>query len=246
MSTTPSNPQQSSRRRGIIITIAVLVVLGLLLAFVGPIIYRDYIVGEAPAAPTVTARTTEPGNGTGSGAEQAQLTDASGNWTVGTGSYAGYRVDEVLNGTDVTVVGRTNNVTGTLTVTDHTLGSGSITVDTASIATDEERRDDYFRENTLKTAEFPTAVFTLTEPVDVTELLTNGETSAMLVAGELTIAGETQPVTAELQAAVDGNSVQVAGNIPITFADFGVQAPNLGFVSVEPSGSVEFLLQLTQ
>nr|WP_245542796.1 hypothetical protein [Pseudoclavibacter soli] len=37
-----------------------------------------------------------------------------------------------------------------------------------------------------------------------------------------------------------------AGSIPITFADFGVTAPSLGFVSVEDHGEVEFLLNLAQ
>jgi hypothetical protein len=41
-----------------------------------------------------------------------------------------------------------------------------------------------------------------------------------------------------------GASGQVAGSIPITFSDFGVDAPNLGFVKVEDSGAVEFSLQL--
>ena len=30
-----------------------------------------------------------------------------------------------------------------------------------------------------------------------------------------------------------------------TFADFGIQAPDLGFVRVEDRGSIEFLLHLT-
>lgn len=242
--TQPSTPRTQNRRRNVIIGVVVVVILGLLVAFVGPIIYRDYIVGEAPEAPTVATASADPaGSDTTS---ESTLTDASGDWQVGTGSYAGYRVDEVLNGTDVTVVGRTEDVNGTFTVADQSLESGAITVDTASITTDEGRRDDYFRENTLRTSEFPTAEFTLTEPVDVAELLANGASSTMSVPGELTVAGETQPVTAELQAAVDGSGVQVAGSIPITFADFGVDAPDLGFVSVEPDGSVEFLLNLEQ
>ena len=41
-------------------------------------------------------------------------------------------------------------------------------------------------------------------------------------------------MTVELEAVLNDGSGQVAGSIPITFADFGVEAPNLGFVSVEP------------
>jgi hypothetical protein len=38
--------------------------------------------------------------------------------------------------------------------------------------------------------------------------------------------------------------VQVIGSVPVTFADFGVEAPSLGFVTVEDEGSIEFSLQL--
>ena len=42
-----------------------------------------------------------------------------------------------------------------------------------------------------------------------------------------------------------GRCVDASGSIPLTFADFGIEAPDLGFVSVEDQGSVEFLLHLT-
>jgi len=65
---------------------------------------------------------------------------------------------------------------------------------------------------------------------------------SLTATGDLTIAGVTRPVTVELEAVLGDGSGQVAGSIPITFADFGVEAPNLGFVSVEPDGFVEFSL----
>jgi hypothetical protein len=39
---------------------------------------------------------------------------------------------------------------------------------------------------------------------------------------------------------------QVSGSIPITFEDYGVEAPSLGFVEVEDQGFVEFLLNVEQ
>ena len=39
---------------------------------------------------------------------------------------------------------------------------------------------------------------------------------------------------------------QVVGTIPITFSDYGVEAPDLGFVSVEDTGSIEFSLNALQ
>lgn len=230
------------QKRTAVITASVLagvLLLGGAAAIAGPIVYRDLIVGEVESVPTVTAAPSAS-----AGAATIDPADLSGAWTVADGSYAGYRVDEVLNGVDVTVVGRTEQVTGSLTVEDLTLTAADLTVDVASIATDEEGRDAYFRDNALRTSEFPEATFALTGPVSASTPPVVGEVQTVSATGDLTIAGVTRQVTVELQAVLNEDGGQVAGSIPITFADFGVVAPNLGFVSVDPQGFVEFSLQL--
>ena len=202
---------------------------------VGPRLYADAENSRTEAAPTLTAAAAA---GAAEGTEAPAATD--GTWTVGEGSFAGYRVDEVLSGNDITVTGRTEDVTGTLTVAEGSLTEATVEVDMASIATDEARRDDYFRGTALQVETYPTATFELTEPVELEE----GATSAQLV-GELTIRDVTQAVTVDAQIAASGDAVQVVGSVPVTFADYGVEAPNLGFVSVEDTGAVEFDLRLT-
>jgi polyisoprenoid-binding protein YceI len=225
------------RKRTVIILsiVAGAVVLGGVAAVAGPIVYRDVIVGEADAAPTVTAAPTS----TDAAVDPADL---SGSWVVADGSFAGYRVDEVLNGTDVTVTGRTDDVTGSLEVDGLALTEAEFTVDVASIATDSSSRDAYFRDNALRVSQFPTATFVLTDSVTATAPPVVGEVQAISATGDLTIAGVTRSVTVELEAVLNGSDGQVAGSIPITFADFGVEAPSLGFVSVEPQGFIEFSL----
>lgn len=223
--------------------VAGVLVLGATAAIAGPIIYRDLIVGDAAAAPTVTAA---PSQGADAGDGSAAASDLTGTWSVSDGSFAGYRVDEVLNGTDVTVVGRTSEVTGTAAVDGLTLESAEITVDVASIETDSGNRDDYFRQNAMRVDEHPTATFVLTDTVSSDEQPAVGEVQTIQATGDLTLAGVTRTVTVELEAVLNGETGQVAGSIPITFADFGVEAPNLGFVSVEPDGFVEFSLELTR
>jgi len=223
-----------------IITVSIIagvVLLGGVAAVAGPIVYRDVIVGEAESVPTVTAAPSAT-----AGTSTIDPAALSGTWAVTDGSFAGYRVDEVLNNTDVTVVGRTEEVTGSLTVEDLTLSAADLTVDVASITTDSSSRDSYFRDNALRVSEYPEATFTLTGPVTAAATPVIGEVQALTATGDLTIAGVTRSVTVELEAVLNDGSGQVAGSIPITFADFGVEAPNLGFVSVEPDGFVEFSL----
>jgi polyisoprenoid-binding protein YceI len=228
-------------RKRTIVTVSIIagvVLLGGAAAVAGPIVYRDLIVGEADAAPSVTAAPT------GEATADVDVSDLTGSWVVTEGSFAGYRVDEVLNNTDVTVTGRTEEVTGTLEVEGLTLTAAEFIVDVASIATDSENRDAYFRDTALRASEFPTATFVLTGPVTAAEPPAVGEVQQLTATGDLTIAGVTNSVTVELDAVLNGTEGQVAGSIPITFADFGVEAPNLGFVSVEPEGFVEFSLEI--
>lgn len=211
-------------------------------AFAGPVIYRDFIAPPAASAPTLSSdENVIPDEGTGEALDPQALVGA---WSVTEGSEAGYRVDEVLNGTDVTVTGRTGQVEGAFTIGADglTLEAAELTVDVASISTDSNQRDAYFRDQALRTGEFPTATFVLTEPVSLEQAPDAGAVVQAEATGELTIAGATQTVTASVQVRSDGSTAEIAGSIPIVFADFGVEAPSLGFVSVEDAGFVEFQL----
>lgn len=227
-------------RKALIISVVCVVVLGGAAAIAGPVIYRDFISAPAADAPSVSTDAAEQE------AAPMQLDPAAlaGSWVVADGSEAGYRVKEVLNGTAVTVTGRTTEVDGTFTIADSglTLDAAELTVDVASIATDSSERDSYFRGKAMRVDEFPTATFTLTEPVTLEAAPGANDVVKATVVGTLTLAGVSRPVTAEVQVKSDGSSAEIAGTIPVTFADFGVEAPNLGFVAVEPSGNVEFQL----
>ncbi|MHA7132249.1 YceI family protein [Oerskovia turbata] len=165
-----------------------------------------------------------------------------GAYAVDTDSQAGYRVDEVLSGKDVTVVGRTSDVRGEVTVEDGVLTTASIEVDLTTVETDDSGRDRQFQ-RILDTSEHPTATFVLLSPVDLSGL-TSG-TATLEATGTLTIKGVSHEVTARLEARATGDGATVSGSIPVTFSDYGVTAPNLGFVSVEDTGTVEMLLDLT-
>lgn len=206
-------------------------VVGAAAVIFGPRWYADRAEEAAADEPSLSAS-----------AAPADGADSSGTWTVSDGSYAGYRLDEVLQGEDVTVTGRTEDVTGQVTIAEGEVSEASIEVKVATITTDSDRRDDYFRGSAIEAEEFPTATFELTEPAALEE----GATEVELV-GDLTVHGETKSVTVDAEVGGDGsNALQVVGSVPITFADFGVEAPNLGFVSVEDTGSVEFSLDLVK
>jgi polyisoprenoid-binding protein YceI len=223
------------KRTKVIIGISAgVVVVAAAAVIAGPVIYANTVNGQAAAAPSLSASS--------SGTLDAE--DADGTWTSTSSSYAGYRVHEVLQGNDVNVVGRTKDVEGTAVVDGGSLTKATVTVQVAKISTPESARDEYFRSTALQTDEYPTATFELTEPVDVTKAL-DGSTQDVTLTGTMDLHGVEKPVTADAQVAVGkGGTVQVAGTVPITFADYGVEAPSLGFVTVDGKGSVEFSLDL--
>ncbi|MFD6446893.1 YceI family protein [Promicromonospora sp. NPDC060204] len=211
---------------------AAVVVIGGAAAIFGPGLYADWANEAAAEEPSLAA----------SAAPLPDAEAAAGTWTVTDGSFAGYRVEEVLQGEDVTVTGRTEDVTGSVTVADGAISAADITVDIASVATDEANRDGYFRDTAMEVGQFPTATFVLTEPAPI-----EAGATAVELTGDLTVHGVTQTATFDAEVAGDatsGDPVQVVGSVPITFEDFGVEAPDLGFVTVEDEGSIEFSLQL--
>lgn len=217
------------------------------LATTGVWVYINLIAGEAPArlalADTAPTALSTPAATATSGAATADEVD--GTWTVTGDSEAGYRVEEVLLGQDTTAVGRTNGVTGSLELDGSSVSSASFTVDMASVASDESRRDGQFRERIMNTDQYPTSTFTLTSPIDLGSTPADGETITATATGDLTLRGVTKSVTFEVQARRTGGTLEVNGAIPVVFAEWDIPDPSFGPAQVADEGDLEFLLVLT-
>lgn len=210
------------------------VLAAVVLAVGVPFVYINFISGEQPAPLAVTSSTAAPAGST-----------VDGTWTVGAGSQAGYRVHEILAGQPTDAVGRTSGVTGSATISGTTVTSGNVTVDLTTVASDESRRDGQFTGRIMDTAQFPTATFTLGAPVDLDAAFLSGSPTTATATGTLTLHGVTKQVSVPLTATRNGAAIDVAGSIPVTFADYGIETPSIGgFVTVDPSGQIEFLVKL--
>src|SRR5581483_70256 len=91
----------------------------------------------------------------------------SGTWKPTADSQVGYRVNEVLFGQNNTAVGRTNKVTGSMTIAGSTVQSVDLTVDMTSVSSDQARRDGQFRGRIMDVQSFPNATFKLTQPIQL-------------------------------------------------------------------------------
>ncbi|WP_019146710.1 YceI family protein [Timonella senegalensis] len=159
----------------------------------------------------------------------------------------GYRVNEVLGGLDATVTGRSTQVEGTTEFTSEKLTTAEVAVDMTSFHTDNSNRDSAFQ-GIWSTDKLPTATFTLTEPVDLGSAgdIASGKPIAYKAKGTMNIHGTDVPVGVDLSAQFSKGHIDVVGSIPITFEDYGVSAPDLTFVVVEDTGTMEFSLVLTK
>jgi polyisoprenoid-binding protein YceI len=174
----------------------------------------------------------------------------AGTWTATTGSQAGYRVRERLANlpAESDAVGRTDQVTGTITIATNgstsSVTAGAIQVDTTTISSDKPMRDNRLRTEGLQTDSYATASFTLTQPVDVPADAIAGTSTDVTLIGDLTLHGVTKSVSIPAQAQLANGTVQVAGSITFPLSDYSMVAPNIGgfIVSIADQGTLEFVV----
>ncbi len=229
------------------ITVAVVAILAVTL---GPYIYIHFIKGEeaeslvvgcADTSATTTATTTGGSAFAPTAGNAIDTSKANGTWTVAPGSVVGYRVKENLFGQSTTAVGRTTDVTGTVSVDGGKVTAASFEVKMASFHSPERRRDSQFNGRIMSVDQFPTSTFVLSQPV---ALPTTGASTPAL--GDLTLRGVTKPVTMAMTALDCGTYVDVVGNTTIVFDDFSIPAPSAPGVSVGGDGLLEVELKLVK
>ncbi len=122
-----------------------------------------------------------------------------------------------------------------------------ITIDLATLRSDEARRDNYVRQNTLATSRYPQAIFVprritgLPSPVPA-----EGE-AAFQITGDMTVHGVTKSITWDVTAAFNRSLVDAHATTHFTFGDFGMAVPRVFVVlSVEDNIRLEADFHLEQ
>ncbi|MET0665315.1 MAG: YceI family protein [Acidimicrobiales bacterium] len=215
-----------------------------------------YLKDDAPAAVSLDAAVDQVDDGAATPTTEVGSAIA-GTWTIdaetgdfdfetATGTFAGFRVNEELAGIGAaTAVGRTGDVTGAFTVEGTTVTEASFEVDLTTITTNESRRDNRVQD-ALETSRFPTATFTLTEPLELGDEAADGQSVSVTALGDLTIHGETQSVDFPLEAQLVDGTVVLVGSLELTFSDYGVEAPTSPIaLSVDDNGILELQFLLT-
>lgn len=198
-----------------------------------PLAFEDLDDSDEDSASTTSTPPEPVASGDGS---------IAGTWATTGDAIAGYRVDEILFGQSVEAVGRTNDVDGTLEIDGTTVVSASFEIDMTTVESDESRRDNQFRGSVMSVDEFPTATFTLTEPIELGDDAGAGSEVTVDATGDLTLRGTTQTVTIQLEARHIDGRIEVIGSYTVVFADWGIPNPSRPGIDTEDEGILEVLL----
>jgi polyisoprenoid-binding protein YceI len=211
-------------------------------AVAGPWVYINLIKEDAPdqlrlepvaqtAVETTIADTTSTIDGT---------------WAIATDSIVGYRVKEVIVAQSTEGVGRTSAVKGTLNIVGEQVTEAEFSVDMTTLKSDSSRRDGQVNNRILDTATYPTATFTLKQPITLTPEALAGSDLTTQATGTLTLRGVTKDIELTLIARLANDVIEVNGSIEIIFADWSIPDPSISAIVVEDRGQLEFLLRFTR
>jgi len=222
------------------------------------VIYLTLIKSDAPppltlnsvGATTPSVSAADNGSTTTESSSSSSLTDLSATWKVTTASVVGYRVTEDLIGglANNVAVGRTNAVTGTVTVAGTKVSAVAISADLTKLTSDSSRRDSQVQDRILNTRTYPTATFKLTSPIDFGSIPAVGTENKTKATGDLTIHGVTKSVTLDVTyQLVSAHEIRILGTLPVVWADFKIPSPTFaGVADVRDNGAMEFLIVATR
>lgn len=237
--TLPRCPYDDQMNKTFKRVIAIAVVASAVL-IAGPWIYINLIKDDAPVAFDLKVKTDS--------SDSLNVLNIDGNWKIAadSNSVVGYRVKEILFGQSTEGVGRTKSVTADLTIAEDSVTTASFSVDMTTLMSDAAKRDAQFNGRIMDVATYPTATFTLTQPIALPSNATSGEVITAEATGELMLRGTTKIVTFPIEAQLSGSTFTVVGSIKIVFNEWGIPEPGLPGISVDPDGLLEFSLQFAR
>ena len=195
-------------------------------------------VAVSTVAPTTAAPTT------------VAATATALSWTVTDASKATVRVREQLVGLNLPsdAVLTAAGAKGAFSLNaDGTFASGSkITFDLTTLSSDSRDRDNFVKQTTLATRQFPTATFVPTKVTGLTLPIPAAGDLTFTLTGTLTIKGKDKVVTFDVTATRTGADLTATATADPTlkFEDFGLSAPSVPFRVVSVTDEIRLVVDL--
>lgn len=104
--------------------------------------------------------------------------------------------------------------------------SSQFSVNLRSLTSDQPRRDQRIREANLESNKYPLATFTINSLENFPTSYTEGQEITFRANGDLTIRDITQPVTFDVTAKLQGDTITGMATTQLAMTDFGFDPPN--------------------
>jgi polyisoprenoid-binding protein YceI len=202
----------------------------------------------APRGDGATAPSSAPS--TAAGVTLPETGDATTPATVGTTTFqiqqatsqARFLIEEVLRGTPITVVGKTNQVSGEIAVdpqNPETARVGTILINARTFTTgtgaDDQLRDRAIHSRILETSRYEYITFEPTALRGLPATARTGETYTFQIDGKLTVHGVTRDVTFDAAfTATSDTELKGTASTVIRYADYNIAIPSVPFVTGIP------------
>jgi polyisoprenoid-binding protein YceI len=129
-----------------------------------------------------------------------------------------------------TAIGTTNSLNGEITL-DHSKPSqskvGDLTVNIEQFKSDSDRRDNKIRQQWLESSKFPMVTFKPTSISGLSDGATEGAPVTFQVTGDTTIRDTTKPLTFDVTATLNGDTLTGTATTKLKMTDFGFQPPDI-------------------
>jgi polyisoprenoid-binding protein YceI len=130
-------------------------------------------------------------------------------------------------------VGATNAVSGNIVLGAQgapVVEQSKIVIDLTTLRTDKTQRDNYIKNNTLETDEFPNAELVAREVTGLPWPLPTGGQATFQLIGDLTLHGVTRPTVWDVQATMSDRDVSGMAKTGVKMTEFGMTTPRTSSV----------------
>lgn len=206
-------------------------------------------LAAATLSPVMAQDEATPSAASQCNVEQA-VADAPSVYTVASEeSTASYTVVEELASVGANeVVGTTSAIIGSILFDDdgNPLSCSNFAVDMRTMVTDENRRDNYLRTNTLESDTFPFATFVVSSVDGLDGAIEDGDTVSATLVGDFTLHGVTQQVEWAAEFTRDGESLTGTASYTFLIEEYDMEKPIVGpVVSIDDEVTLNINLTAT-
>ena len=208
-------------------------------------------LATASPAPTVAVTQAASTPAATAAATASTSSAATSTWTIGSASKAVVSVREQLVGVSLpsdAVLTATGGA-GTFGLkSDGTFSNDSkITFDLTTLSSDSRDRDNFVKQDTLQTRQFPKAEFVPTKTSGLTLPLAPTGTFTFTLTGNLTIHGKTKEVTFNVVAKRNGADLTATATLApaVKFGDFGMSPPTSSFRVLSIVDEIRLVVEIT-